>query len=754
MEREYSKPFVIKSTLLAFLCGLLFLIVGIFVGVLSTNYSFTMDNIIDMHAVMPVMYFFDFIPIVIAVVAFFVFRNISISRTEAEHISQSENSHQRNLFAFVEKIREGKIEAEYTPEEGDILGKSIIALRDYISASHKEEAVRRKEDEQRGWVAEGLAKFGEILRANNDNINELSYQVVLNLVKYINANQGAFYLLEDEDKSDVHFRMTACYAYDRKKYANKIIPWGDGLVGACALEQHIIHMKNVPDSFLEITSGLGKSNPRNVLLVPLKLNEAVHGVIELASFNVFEQYQIDFLEKVAESIATTISTVKINLITAKLLAESREQAEELALKEEQMRQNMEELQATQEEANRQSEKFISFSNSVNHTLIRADFDVLGRLNYANTKFLQKLEFGGNSEVEGQPISMFINKKDREWFDIIWQNLSQGGKHFEGDIKLLTKTGKDLWLMATFTCIRNPDGGVDNILFLAIDTTEKKKQSLDYEGQILALNRSNIKVEYSPTADIIEANEHFLMTMGYSDMKNRTLFDTISPLDRQSVESIWDDIIHGIPYERPIRFVTKNEEVKWLRCTFTAVNDMYDELAKVILIANDITREKLMEIEANEQTEMLKRQEEELRQTNTRLKEAREEVKSQFREIEKVKIRNEKTLEGFMDAIITTDHDGIVQFYNRAAEDLFGVRRSDILEQNVKMLFPDYVEGENEFLDSFLDPSKEKHVGQRREISITTREEKDVQVLMLLAEARIGREVTYTAFIQNISMDLF
>ena len=266
---------------------------------------------------------------------------------------------------------------------------------------------------------------------------------------YIGANQGAFYVIEDEDEADIYFRMTASFAYERRKYADRVIPWGSGLVGACALERQTTLLKKVPDSYLKITSGLGKANPKCLILVPLKVKDNVHGVLEIASFNLFERYQVEFLEKVAESIATTISTVKINLRTAKLLKESREQAEELALKEEQMRQNMEELQATQEEASRQSEKFISFSNSVNHTMIRADFDVNGNLTYANTKFLQKLEYTGNSEVEGKPISMFINKKDRTWFDDIWRTLSNGGKHFEGDMKLVTKTGKDLWTIATY-----------------------------------------------------------------------------------------------------------------------------------------------------------------------------------------------------------------------------------------------------------------------------------------------------------------
>jgi len=186
--------------------------------------------------------------------------------------------------------------------------------------------------------------------------------------------------------------------------------------------------------------------------------------------------------------------------------------------------------------------------------------------------------------------------------------------------------------------------------------------------------------------------------------------------------------------------------------------MYDEIAKVIIIANDITREKNMEFETQRQTEQLKQQEEQLRQSeielNKKLREAKEEIRNQYKEIEKVKIRNEKTLEGFLDAIITTDHDGVVQFFNKAAEDLFEVKREQVIGQSIRVLFPDNAAENDEFLDAYLDPNKKKITGQRKEITILTRSGKEIPILMLVTEARVGREITYTAFIQNISIDLF
>ena len=135
---------------------------------------------------------------------------------------------------------------------------------------------------------------------------------------------------------------------------------------------------------------------------------------------------------------------------------------------------------------------------------------------------------------------------------------------EKHMELETKTGKDLWTIATYTCVRNPMGGVDKILFLAIDTTEQKKPSLDYEGQITALNRSSFKAEFSPTGDLIEANDKFLVSTGYtlSIAKEKSIFDLVPGSERKAIERTWDDIIHGIPFEGQVRLVTSHGEEKW------------------------------------------------------------------------------------------------------------------------------------------------------------------------------------------------
>ena len=252
----------------------------------------------------------------------------------------------RNTAAFSTNIGHGNFNSDFQPlSEKDILGQSLITMRDNLKKV-------AEEDRQRNWTTEGMAKFGEILRSNIDNINDLSYNIISNLVRYINANQGILYLINDDNKNEVYAEMVACYAFNRKKYVDKKIEIGEGLVGQAIIEKDTIFITDIPDDYVHITSGLGGAAPKCILIVPLKINEKVYGAIEIASFVVLDTHEIQFVEKLAETIASSISSVKIAAKTRELLEQSQMHAEEMRAQEEEMRQNMEELLATQEEMTR------------------------------------------------------------------------------------------------------------------------------------------------------------------------------------------------------------------------------------------------------------------------------------------------------------------------------------------------------------------------------------------------------------------
>ena len=245
---------------------------------------------------------------------------------------------------FIRKIEKGNLdEAEINTASG-ALGASLVSMKEHL----KNISLQEKE---RIWNSEGLARFSDILRANDADIRTLGLNVLSFLTKYIKANQAALFAIQ-EDGYEECMEMVACYAFDKKKYLSKTILKGQGLVGRAWIEQDTIYMTQVPQNYVEITSGLGQANPSCILIVPLKFNEEVYGVIELASFSSIPKYQIEFIEKVSENLASTISMVKVNERTRKLLEESQEMTEQMRAQEEEMRQNLEELTATQEELQR------------------------------------------------------------------------------------------------------------------------------------------------------------------------------------------------------------------------------------------------------------------------------------------------------------------------------------------------------------------------------------------------------------------
>ncbi|NPA68537.1 MAG: GAF domain-containing protein, partial [Chlorobi bacterium] len=247
---------------------------------------------------------------------------------------------------YIEQIYKGNINFDYKPvSEEDKIGNLTLKLAKNIKHTKEEEEKRKKEDEIQNWITKGSALFAEIIRDYSDNLEELSYAIISKLVNYIDADQGGIFVINEDENNEKYIELLASYAYDRRKMLEKRIPWGAGLVGRCILERETIFMTKIPENYLNITSGLGKEKPQTLLLVPLIFHEEVYGVAELASFKYLDEYKIKLIEQVSESIASAISMVKINTRTAELLKESKIKSEQAASQEEEIRQNIEEMQA-------------------------------------------------------------------------------------------------------------------------------------------------------------------------------------------------------------------------------------------------------------------------------------------------------------------------------------------------------------------------------------------------------------------------
>lgn len=253
---------------------------------------------------------------------------------------------------FVTQISDGNYQVQWEDlnEKNEPLNKNnlvgkLIQMREQMKKV-------KQEDEKRLWITEGLSKFSDIIRGSQDNLNQLADHSVAFLVKYLDSQQGALFVLREDEEEKQYLEMVSCYAFDRKKHIEKRIYVGDGVVGQIFLEGTTTKYKEVPQGYTSITSGLGHATPKCLLVVPFKFNDEVKAVFEVASFHDFTTTEISFIEKAGEFIASAITTAENSGRTHRLLEEFKVQAEQMKSQEEELRQNMEELEATQEEMKR------------------------------------------------------------------------------------------------------------------------------------------------------------------------------------------------------------------------------------------------------------------------------------------------------------------------------------------------------------------------------------------------------------------
>jgi methyl-accepting chemotaxis protein len=343
--------------------------------------------------------------------------SLSLQPTQDEFnvLIESTNKLQKNLkrlTAFAHSIGDGKFDIQFQPAgEKDELGNSLVLMHEKLKSV-------AESDRMRNWAAEGLALFADHIRKETAR-QALFDTLIRELVKYVHSVQGSLFVLTREVDSDQYLELKACYAYDRKKHLEKRIQIGEGIVGQTYLEGEAVYLAQVPDGYLSITSGLGEANPRRVLIVPLRLNDSIEGVIELASFQDFKPHEIDFVKRVAEVIASAIVNSLNAERTKNMLEESRQQSEEMRAQEEEMRQNMEEMQATQETMERQASELKQIQ--VNLELEKAMFHVLmdllpDRITYKDTESRITRVNKAKAQRMNMSADDFLGKTDFDFFN--------------------------------------------------------------------------------------------------------------------------------------------------------------------------------------------------------------------------------------------------------------------------------------------------------------------------------------------------
>ncbi|TAG05788.1 MAG: GAF domain-containing protein [Cytophagia bacterium] len=175
-----------------------------------------------------------------------------------------------------------------------------------------ENTIQENQDEAK-WMRV-LTEFSHLLRNNTNQTLEKTLKNFLNyLIKFFEAQQGAIYIYDDNNTDDLHLKLLVSYAYSEDRYKKNRFELNEGLIGECWQHNKLIKIENVPATYTKISSGLGGSTAKILLLVPVVFRNEVLGVIEILSFENYNDYKIDLIENIARNLGIALENErKIN----------------------------------------------------------------------------------------------------------------------------------------------------------------------------------------------------------------------------------------------------------------------------------------------------------------------------------------------------------------------------------------------------------------------------------------------------------
>lgn len=281
------------------------------------------------------------------------------TKDELEEMSDSVNILIDNLQAtesFAHNIENGNLDVSFEAKsKNDSLGNALIQMRNSLRTLKSEEDKRRYEDDIRNWELNGLAKLGDLLRNDSTDSDKYLNTLIKFISEYTKSSQGAIYIISGNENSGKQIILSAQTGFKEGESGSQVIELGEGLIGVSIRELKTISLENLPSNYFSKNSG-NQIKSGSLIIVPLKNNDEVIGAVELASAKKYQAYHVKFIEDVAERMATTIESLRMQQNANKLLEQTRLQAEEMMSQEEELRQNMEEMMATQEENTRTIEE--------------------------------------------------------------------------------------------------------------------------------------------------------------------------------------------------------------------------------------------------------------------------------------------------------------------------------------------------------------------------------------------------------------
>ncbi|MFC4295798.1 HAMP domain-containing protein [Novosphingobium tardum] len=223
----------------------------------------------------------------------------------------------------------------------------MAALKDNINEMIRNLKDQTLKNAEQDWLKTNLARFSRMLQGERD-LSTISNLIMSELAPLVNAQYGVFYVANDRD-GDTTLDLIASYGAAGQGELKQTFELREGLVGQAAADKRSMRLAKVPGDFIKIGSGLGHASPANISILPALFEDEVKAVIELASFEQFNETHDSFLNQLMETVGIVLNTIAATMRTEELLKESQLLTQELQARQTELTTKQEELHNTNEE---------------------------------------------------------------------------------------------------------------------------------------------------------------------------------------------------------------------------------------------------------------------------------------------------------------------------------------------------------------------------------------------------------------------
>ncbi|MBL0740776.1 response regulator [Chryseolinea lacunae] len=228
-----------------------------------------------------------------------------------------------------------------------LLGVMVVVLAVvYVIISSNLRNLRRleKQSSDKNWI---LAGTGEVIRGmqGDKSVGELGHEVLRRLTRYLDIPLATFYVTESDGAS---LRLASSFASSEKDTLHPVIRFGEGFVGEVAAEKRTMILSGLHAEHYVVNTTFGAVRPQFILAFPFLFENVVIGVVELGSLKAFNEQQLEYLQRVSDSIAVAVMSSQARESAKSLLEETLRQAEELEVQQDELKKFNDELHAKTE----------------------------------------------------------------------------------------------------------------------------------------------------------------------------------------------------------------------------------------------------------------------------------------------------------------------------------------------------------------------------------------------------------------------